>query len=378
MVKISPSVDWDQILAPVSKELPAGEFLIYDGIYDKIKEDRREDNALLDQGVWKTDLKQAEWEEVESTCLDTLMFRSKDLQVAAWLMESWIHLYEFKGVWVGLELLLRLSQEFWEDIFPLAEGEDLEARVSPFIWLNEKLDIKLKLVPMSRMDRDEVSYKYSDWETATQNENLIRKNKLEELGQENPLTQKRFLENCVGAPRGFFPEQREALVGTLGNLEVLGQFLDEKCGKTSPSLQRFKEVLQSILRLVEKILNMRGEQASAIPAEDSNEDVPMEKKPEPAVTNNAKEEVQKTYSGKISSREEAYQALKEAAQYLEVNEPHSPTPNLIRRAVAWGSMSFAQLLAELVREPQDMRVVYDILGLNPYSETDNPDNETEE
>ena len=142
----SLDIDWDQILAPISKEWPAGEFLIYEGTYDKIRESRRSDNALLDQGVWKTALKTADWEDVAATCLDTLMFRSKDLQVAAWLMESWIHLYEFKGVWVGLELLLRLSQEFWEDMFPLAEGEDLEARVSPFIWLNEKLDIKLKLV----------------------------------------------------------------------------------------------------------------------------------------------------------------------------------------------------------------------------------------
>ena len=105
----------------------------------------------------------------------------------------------------------------------------------------------------------------------------------------------------------------------------------------------------------------------------------MAKKPEKATENNAEKEVQKAYSGNISSREEAYQALKVAARYLEVNEPHSPTPHLIWRAVAWGNMSFPQLLSELVREPQDMRVVYDFLGLNPPSgETGSQESETVE
>ena len=127
----SLDIDWDQILAPISKERPAGEFLIYEGTYDKIRESRRSDNALLDQGVWKTALKTADWEDVAATCLDTLRFRSKDLQIAVWLLESWIHLYGFKGLQIGLELLLKLSQEFWEEIFPLAEDEDLSLTCRP-------------------------------------------------------------------------------------------------------------------------------------------------------------------------------------------------------------------------------------------------------
>jgi type VI secretion system ImpA family protein len=292
------------------------------------------------------------------------MSRSKDLQVATWLFESWIHLYGFAGAQVGLELLLKLSQEFWDSVFPLNEEDDLEARVAPFDWLDEKLSIKLKLAPVLREGRDGISYQYSDWELASRNENLIRKGSLKiEDGDESHLTQNMFLANCKWAPQGFFPKEQEVLIGTLANLEALGQFLDEKCGKGSPSLRHFRSTLESILRLVEDIIKFRGE--TAISTQKVKKDAPMDD--EDKVEKNTQEVLKKTYQGKISSREEAYQTLQEIAEYLEAIEPHSPTPYLIRRAAIWGGMSFAQLLAELVRDPGDLRVIYDFLGLEPSS-----------
>lgn len=52
--------------------------------------------------------------------------------------------------------------------------------------------------------------------------------------------------------------------------------------------------------------------------------------------------------GPIRSRNEAYQRLQEAADWLMENEPHSPTPYLIRRAVSWRDKSLVELLSELV------------------------------
>jgi len=66
---------------------------------------------------------------------------------------------------------------------------------------------------------------------------------------------------------------------------------------------------------------------------------------------------------RIRSREEAYQLLAEIAEFLLRAEPHSPTPYLIKRAVAWGRMPLAEVLQELVRDPNDLRAVYSLLGI---------------
>ncbi len=70
-----------------------------------------------------------------------------------------------------------------------------------------------------------------------------------------------------------------------------------------------------------------------------------------------------SYASTIRSREEAYRRLSEAANFLLRTEPHSPTPYLVMRAVAWGGMPLAALLHELVHSEGDLKQLYNLLGM---------------
>ncbi|HEV3049255.1 MAG TPA: hypothetical protein VGX50_03060, partial [Longimicrobium sp.] len=65
----------------------------------------------------------------------------------------------------------------------------------------------------------------------------------------------------------------------------------------------------------------------------------------------------------IRSRDEAYALLEAAAGYLGRTEPHSPTPWLVRRAVAWGGMELVELLETLIDEGYDLKSLRLLLGL---------------
>ena len=368
---LSLNVDWERILAPISKDRPAGEFLIYKGAYDDIREARREDNVNLDQGIWQAELKKPDWEKVEAICLNSLMFQSKDLQIAAWLLESWISLYGFEGVKFGLELMFRLSQDFWEEIFPF-DDKDIETRVVPFDWIDEKLYAKLKLISIYENETDKkVEYNYIDWELASRNENGLRMGAStdQEKDDSDFHTHASYLDDCKRPDHGFFHEKQTFLEDSLINLNVLEQFLDEKCGKNSPSLRHFRDSLQSILRLVENIIKHRGEEKSlTVLSQNKIKGLNMEDCPEEKIGSSSRQVVMGAGPENISSREDAYRVLQEVTQYLEAIEPHSPTPYLLRRAVAWGGVSFAQLLDELVRDPSDVRIIYEFLGLPPPKE----------
>ena len=56
--------------------------------------------------------------------------------------------------------------------------------------------------------------------------------------------------------------------------------------------------------------------------------------------------------------------LAEAAGYLMKTEPHSPTPYLVRRAVAWGGMTLGELLQQILRNPGELGEMYRLLGLD--------------
>src|SRR4051812_45677698 len=97
-----PVVDLELLLQPISEENPSGESLRYSGLYDEISEARRADE-VLSQGEWQTELKVADYRKVIELAVPALSTKSKDLQIAAWLLESLIKQFGFPGLRDGLK-----------------------------------------------------------------------------------------------------------------------------------------------------------------------------------------------------------------------------------------------------------------------------------
>jgi type VI secretion system protein ImpA len=56
--------------------------------------------------------------------------------------------------------------------------------------------------------------------------------------------------------------------------------------------------------------------------------------------------------------------LNEAADFLARTEPHSPAPYLVRRAIAWGSLRFEDLVQELVQNKNELDTIYKLLQIH--------------
>jgi type VI secretion system protein ImpA len=64
-----------------------------------------------------------------------------------------------------------------------------------------------------------------------------------------------------------------------------------------------------------------------------------------------------------AARADAYRKLAEAADTLMRVEPHSPTPYLVKRAIAWGGMSLAELMRHFIDSGYDLKSLYSMLGM---------------
>src|SRR5215212_8799384 len=100
--------DLETLLGPVPGGRPSGDSLRYEGTYDHIREARREDDPRMSRGIYESEPKRADWPAVESLAAESLSTRTKDLQLAAWLTESWTHLYGLPGARQGLRLMAEL------------------------------------------------------------------------------------------------------------------------------------------------------------------------------------------------------------------------------------------------------------------------------
>ena len=143
-------VDLAALLAPIQDAAPTGLPLRYDAVYDRIRESRREDDSSLPQGIWTRDLKRADWAEVNRVGTTAMVMRGKDLQVAAWLLEAWMHLHDFAGTRQGFELIFGLADRYWATLHPLPDGTDFGARIATIEWVNEKLSAVIAAIPVTR------------------------------------------------------------------------------------------------------------------------------------------------------------------------------------------------------------------------------------
>lgn len=345
--------DQARILQPISPEKPCGDSLRYEGAYDRIREARQEEDARLPQGVWVTKPKAADWDFVCRTCVELLETRTKDLQIAAWLTEALVQLHGFVGLHEGLFIVLRLCERYWDCLHAGADGVDAESRSAPILWLNEKVADRLKWVPLVQTGMP-----------ADAHVNLLRfETQGATGGQANgdasattatPESAAADLPSEVfQTDPTFYVANLDAIRGANEVCEKIEKFFASKAVVDAPSLYRVRENLHKALALLERFM------ARQLPLETDD----LTQHGAPGVEPGSHGPSHPASSVTISSRDEAYQLLARAADFLERTEPHSPVPYLVRRAVHWGQLPLESVLPELIKGQADLDGVRELLGL---------------
>lgn len=347
------------LLDPISNEKPCGESLRYSEVYDQIREARREDDENLPQGVWKTEIKKADWARVASLCQEALKDHTKDLQIAAWLTEAWLHLEGIGGLARGVELILGLSRTFWEDIHPQIKNASYELRLVPYEWMNIRLSEDCHSVLISvPADRAIPPSRLLDFHKAQRLELLSKKKPSQEHSQPSDSQQeprhKVFL-SIDQTPTAFYQYMDECCALALKRIVELEEELRLHLDEGAPTFYRLREKIEGVKRFANHILDNKhakkeGKKVNIMKA-------PRQISPKQSV------------SGAIESREQAYALLGDVASYLERIEPHSPTPYLIRRAMSWGEMSLPQVLDTLTNN-KDLSLFLDILNVEKNKKAD--------
>ncbi len=135
------------LLQPIPGPNPSGQDARYSGLYDQIKEARRQD-LDLPQGEWVHERKIADWGKVIQLCSGALTTTTKDLQIAAWLTEALLHRRGVSGLTEGLNLLRGLIDQFWPTVYPRSQDDELEFRAGPLEWVGSRLGEAVNSLPL--------------------------------------------------------------------------------------------------------------------------------------------------------------------------------------------------------------------------------------
>jgi type VI secretion system protein ImpA len=369
----SPSVlDVEMLLAPIPGENPAGESLRYAASYDAIQEARRSDDDL-EQGDWVRETKSADWASVIKIATEALATKSKDLQLAVWLVEALVKRHGFSGLRDSLRLLRELQECFWDGLYPVIEDEELEFRAAPLAWLNEKLPVSIRQIPITQGMNAE-KYTWLHWKESREVDNLGRRDQQAAamLLQEGKISGEQFDKAVDTTPLPYYQVLFDDLNETWQELEQLVEMVDSKFGREAPALTSIKQAIADCRTLVTDIGKKKGGLAPAPQPElTEQEPEPARAVAEPVASVRVDAFTHPATVGSLvlQSRADALRQLAAVADYFRRTEPHSPVSYLVQRAVRWGEMPLDEWLKDVIHDESVLGSIRETLGLKP------PDND---
>jgi len=247
------------VLDPIPGDNPSGEDVRYTDIYERIKEARRADD-LLDQGDWQREVKKSDWDQVITVSTDALRTKTKDLQIAAWLTEALIKKEGFGGLDQGLIVITAFLKEFWDTLYPLPEEGDLEYRIGPLEFMNDKISVSIRDIPLTDPKTTD-AYSWHDWQESRQ-----------EKKEQDKILAEDFDVAVSRSPRDFFinlARQADACMEAFTGLDAL---VDEKFGSDAPRLSELSKAIEDCQHVINNCLEAKGgrpaEHGEETPAEE--------------------------------------------------------------------------------------------------------------
>jgi len=329
----------DDLLTPIAGDNPAGTDLRYE-LYDIVREARREE-IDAPTGGWDRPRKTADWALVAKETSAAIATKSKDLQLAVWLIEASYHRESFAGFGAAVRMTAQLLDKFWERLYPELEDGDVEARVAPLAWLGsdkQPLTQAMRLAPITVSgltifkfrDSQDVGY---ESESDDYDKKQARKKKIDS----GKISGEEFDQAFNATPKAWYKQIAADLAGALDAIALLDRTGNEKFGRDAPGYSQLRKPIEEVQGIVRELLAKKlvaePDPIVAEPVAETSEALGGDAATAGgAVGNGAALTVEPT------SREDATQRVIVAARWLRRAEPTGPTSYLMLRALRWGEL----------------------------------------
>lgn len=373
-----PSIE--TLIAPIAdSHQGVGEDLTFDLRIDAIVAARQEDDPLLAQGNWVTELKVADWDFVKTQCTELLTNTSKDMKLALWYVDALSHTDHLAGISHGLRLLQELNDEYWLTMYPPLDGEDdsMDIRAGLLSWFVKALTDDLKQLSLS--DTKTGNHNYNYYLTARDHDKQRQQNPDSEAS--NQLT----LSDYNQAIKNSSESWQQALMTELSNITTQWQALTDQLnnlmGMDAPVFAPVTDLLVALKQHLQPLIPEQFGNADKTIQEsindanvydNSDEDVTSKIAGQPpASTNVTSTSFNPTNRDHQSNRRQALKLLGQIQDYFATNEPHSPVTFLLGRAIDWADMPLDQWLAHIIKNEDQLSTLSDMIGIQPKRESSN-------
>jgi len=368
------SIQVDNLLAPVSAEVPAGADLRLTrepgSPYDTARSARSQAGVRERKLAGGEDVPPPDWKAVRDGSVAVLEKHSKDMEICAWLIEGLVRVNGFAGLRDGLRVAVGLVERFWDALNPRPEPDDPARTVSALAGLlggetDGTLLAPIYSIPLTQGDG------YARWQFQYASEHESDAAPAEGAGGAAVPVMSAIRTAAGQTEAQFFIDLVEDIEQCRQQLSALSTVLDERCrlpdGQSfAPSGSRIAEALTNCLDVVKELAKDKLPSAGGSPADGEQASADGA-----AASTSATPSAGGGGGGPLNSREDALRMLDSIAAFLRRLEPHSPVSYLIERAVRLGRMPLPALLEEMIEDSGSRTTLCKLTGV-PEKTADSP------
>ena len=372
------SLEIEPLLSPISSDQPCGQDLSFSNEFHAIKIAKTQDDPLLDQGDWVAEPKQADWHFVEQKSIELLTGKSKDLRLLGWLLEAWSNLYGFEGTAKALELMHRTLNEYWTQLHPEIEEEDLDQRLGLLQGSINHLIPLIKQVAIVNVP----AFSLSDYEALLRQKNHLLK-QVESYTDDTNSSQilEQFEQSLFNTSKSFQYQNYQHFSAILAEWSILKSVLDTLMGLDAPSFAAIDTQLENIHTSLKKLYKTdvftqpvmaTQTSESAAAATITTQALSFTQRKEQEIDMNTvhpSKGFQVQPQNHLANREQAMRVLQEISDYFQANEPHSPVSYMLQKTIKWSQMPLHEWLNQVIKNENPLHNVQELLGVQQANES---------
>ena len=372
------SLEIEPLLSPISSDQPCGQDLSFSNEFHAIKIAKTQDDPLLDQGDWVAEPKQADWHFVEQKSIELLTGKSKDLRLMGWLLEAWSNSYGFEGTAKALELMHRTLNEYWTQLHPEIEEEDLDQRLGLLQGSINHLIPLIKQVAIVNVP----AFSLSDYEALLRQKNHLLK-QVESYTEDANSSQilEQFELSLFNTSKSFQYQNYQHFSAILAEWSILKSVLDTLMGLDAPSFAAIDTQLENIHTSLKKLYKTdvftqpvmathtsESSAATTITTQTLSFTQHKEQEIDMNIVHPSKG-FQVQPQNHLANREQAMRVLQEISDYFQANEPHSPVSYMLQKTIKWSQMPLHEWLNQVIKNENPLHNVQELLGVQQANES---------
>ncbi|MCI0365248.1 MAG: type VI secretion system protein TssA [Phycisphaerales bacterium] len=360
------------LLQPIPGGNPAGANLRDDrspvSIYQAIKASRTQARAAERQALTEdseSSSVKADWRPILEQAPKVIAEKSKDIELAAWLIEALVRQHGFAGMRDGFRLARELAEQFWDQLYPLPNEDGVADRVAALAGLNGvegegTLIAAINRVPLA-IGKDGRGHTRADYKQAADLEAVTDPDRRSQRLARGAVSMEMLERAALETPAEFFRNVRDDLKQCSEEFDLLCGVMDQRCGRGpdgAPAAPPSSAIRSALAECMDVVLalgkNVFGDDAAG----SAEGEARSTDEARPAAGGGA-------VARQIHNRQEALQSLLRVAQFFKDTEPHSPISYALEQAVRWAKMPLPALLGELIPDQSARESVFKLVGIVP-------------